>query len=102
RPPRPDVVGTFDERTTLCELLAGIEFNRKSGALAVVTDGGEEGMLLFRDGAPVSCTLGRATGRRAIVALLEAPRGRFVMKLREVTEERRIEETFSRLIIERV
>jgi hypothetical protein len=86
------------EATTIAELLQSIELNQKTGTLDVF---GLEGTGRFqaRDGLPLAAEIGDKQDAEAVIAMLGVTSGRFTF-MPEVTEERRIKQTITGLLLE--
>lgn len=66
------------EKTSLIEVLQSIEFNEKTGTL-YVSDGLEEGYLVFADGRPIAANFAELADDRAVIEMLHLKKGSFML-----------------------
>jgi FHA domain/Domain of unknown function (DUF4388) len=91
--------GALDE-SALLEVFQGIEFNRKTGTLTVVS-GQLRGQLVVREGLPLEASLGQASHGEAVLQMLSLRGGRYTFSSApSVDTERSMRITLTGLLLE--
>jgi FHA domain-containing protein/uncharacterized protein DUF4388 len=88
------------EETSIYEVLQSLEFNRKSGALSIIS-GRLRGTLVFVEGQPWTASFGELHDEEAVLKILELRIGRYLFGATgEPVGERRIKSGLTALLLE--